>query len=128
MVGKENLEKALSIGNSEYHGLDLCMGTCAERGVKEMYEVLDYFSGCGKVFYAHVRNIKISGNQFSESFIDDGDIDIQRALRILKKNGFDEFIIDDHVPQVIGDTDWGHRARAHAMGYLQGLVAALESE
>jgi len=77
--------------------------------------------------YAHVRNIKGSGGQFSECFIDDGDIDIPRALRILKDNGFNGFVIDDHVPQVVGDTSWGHRARAHAMGYLQGLVAAIES-
>lgn len=127
MVGKENLKKVFEIGDSEFHGLDFCMGTCAERGVEEMYELLDYFSGCGKVFYAHVRNIKGSGGQFSECFIDDGDIDIPRALRILKDNGFNGFVIDDHVPQVVGDTSWGHRARAHAMGYLQGLVAAIES-
>lgn len=127
MVGKENLEKVFEIGNSEYHGLDFCMGTCAERGVEEMYGMLDHFSACGKVFYAHVRNIQGSGNQFSECFIDDGDIDILRALQILKKNGFDGFIIDDHVPQIVGDTTWGHRARAHAMGYLQGLVASLEN-
>jgi mannonate dehydratase len=128
MVGKENLKKVFEMGDSEYHGLDMCMGTCAERSVEEMYEILDYFSALGKVFYAHVRNIQINGNRFNECFIDDGDIDIPRALRILKNNGFDSFIIDDHVPQIVDDTPWGHRARAHALGYLQGLVTSLESE
>lgn len=127
MVGKENLVKALAIGDSDYHGLDLCMGTCAERGVDELYDILDTFSARGKVFYAHVRNVKGSGRQFIECFIDEGDIDIPKALRILHENGFDGFIIDDHVPQVVGDTAWGHRARAHAMGYLQGLVAAIHT-
>jgi mannonate dehydratase len=60
-----------------------------------------------------------------ECFIDDGDIDVTKALRILNKNGFDSFIIDDHIPHIVGDTSWGHRARAHAMGYLQGVVASL---
>lgn len=126
MVGKENLERALDMGNSEFHGLDLCMGTCAERGVEELYEILDHFSARGKIFYAHVRNVSGSGNQFIECFIDDGDIDIPKALGILRNNGFDGFIIDDHVPQIVGDTPWGHRARAHAMGYLQGMVAMLQ--
>lgn len=127
MVGRENLEKALGTGDSEFHGLDLCMGTCAERSVDELYEILDVFSARGKVFYAHVRNVSGSGDRFIECFIDDGDIDIPRALGILHANGFDGFIIDDHVPQIVGDTSWGHRARAHAMGYLQGMVASIRA-
>lgn len=128
MVGKENLAKVFELGDSEYHGLDFCMGTCAERGVEEMYEMLDFFANRGKVFYAHVRNIRRDGDKFNECFIDDGDIDIPRALGILQDSGFDGFVIDDHVPQIVGDTSWGHRARAHAMGYLQGLIAVLESK
>jgi mannonate dehydratase len=39
--------------------------------------------------------------------------------------GFSGFIIDDHVPQLVDDTSWGHRGRAHATGYIQALVAAV---
>jgi mannonate dehydratase len=31
-------------------------------------------------------------------------------------------MVPDHVPDVVGDTDWGHRGRAHAVGHLKGLV------
>ena len=29
---------------------------------------------------------------------------------------------DDHVPHMDGDTEWCHRGRAHAIGYMQGLM------
>ena len=36
--------------------------------------------------------------------------------------GFDGFLLDDHVPHMDGDSDWNHRGRAHAIGYMQGLI------
>jgi mannonate dehydratase len=42
--------------------------------------------------------------------------------------GFDGFLLDDHVPHMTGDSPYGHRARAHAIGYMQGLLAAIEGE
>ena len=41
------------------------------------------------------------------------------------EGGFNGFIIDDHVPRMVDDTDWGHRGRAHATGYLQAMVEAV---
>mgnify|MGYP003430522696 CR=1 FL=1 len=49
-------------------------------------------------------------------------------LRQLIAVGFDGFLLDDHVPHMSGDTSYGHRARAHAIGYMQGLLAAIEGE
>ena len=37
-------------------------------------------------------------------------------------------LLDDHVPHVVGDTPWGHRSRAYAIGYLQGLLRMLPSD
>ena len=38
------------------------------------------------------------------------------------------FILDDHVPRMTGDTAYGHRSRAQAIGYLQALIAVVEDE
>jgi mannonate dehydratase len=43
-------------------------------------------------------------------------------MLLLKQNGFTGFLLDDHVPCMDGDTDWNHRGRAHAIGYMQGLL------
>jgi mannonate dehydratase len=45
---------------------------------------------------------------------------------LLKENGFTGFLLDDHVPHMDGDTDWNHRGRAHAVGYMQGLLRMTE--
>ncbi len=31
-------------------------------------------------------------------------------------------LIPDHVPHVAGDTPWGHRSRAYAIGYMKALL------
>ena len=40
---------------------------------------------------------------------------------------FDGVLIVDHSPHVVDDTDWGHRGRAFAMGYMKALKQAIES-
>ena len=47
-------------------------------------------------------------------------------MLLLKRSGFTGFLLDDHVPIMDGDTDWGHRGRAHAIGYMQGLLRMME--
>ena len=44
----------------------------------------------------------------------------------LAQSGFDGFLLDDHVPHMDGDSDWNHRGRAHAIGYMQGLIRMME--
>ena len=43
-------------------------------------------------------------------------------MALLIDNGFEGFLLDDHVPKMDGDSDWNHRGRAHAVGYMQGLL------
>ncbi|GIT17736.1 MAG: hypothetical protein CM1200mP39_05420 [Dehalococcoidia bacterium] len=45
-----------------------------------------------------------------------------KAMRIYYENDFDGFFMDDHVPHTVGDTEWGHRAKAYANGYIQSLI------
>jgi mannonate dehydratase len=49
-------------------------------------------------------------------------VDKFEIVKALKENGFNSFMIDDHVPNMIDDTRWGHRGRAYAIGYLTALV------
>jgi mannonate dehydratase len=55
------------------------------------------------------------------------------VIRRLLDVGFDGFLIDDHVPAMVGDiATWSDtssaaycsRGRAHAIGYLQGVLNA----
>jgi len=57
---------------------------------------------------------------YTETFIDEGEIDMRRIVEILRKNGFDGVLIPDHAPQMSCDAPW-HAGIAFAMGYMNAL-------
>jgi mannonate dehydratase len=135
----DGLERAqeLSRGSPAW-GLDLCLGTVSEMAGRESVErVIDTFGPAGKIFYVHFRDVQGVAPAFTESFLDEGNYDPIAVLRRLRHVGFDGFIIDDHVPAMIGDEDtwadtasaaYASRGRAHAIGYLQGALAAIAGD
>ena len=56
-------------------------------------------------------------------FIDEGDVDVLRVLRILKQNGFKGVVIPDHAPQMACAAPW-HAGMAYALGYLRAGMQA----
>jgi mannonate dehydratase len=36
-------------------------------------------------------------------------------------------LIDDHVPHMVDDSEFGHRGRAHATGYMIATLDAVEA-
>ena len=76
--------------------------------------------------YSHFRDVQGTVPNFTECFIGDGNYDPAEVLTLLAENGFDGFLLDDHVPKMDGDSPWSHRGRAHAIGYMQGLLRMLE--
>ena len=47
-------------------------------------------------------------------------------FQVCEEVGFDGFLIDDHVPHMVNDTQWGHRSRAYAIGYIQAMLDLLD--
>ena len=75
--------------------------------------------------YLHCRNVIGKAPHYREAFIDEGEIDIPRLLRILHRNGFDGVVIPDHAPQMTCDAPW-HAGMAHALGYLRAVINTLD--
>jgi mannonate dehydratase len=130
------LERARSQSHgSPSWGLNLCLGTVSEMGGETAVNtVIDQLGPLGKIFYVHFRDVAGQVPAFAECFLGEGNLDVAAVLRRLHHNGFESFIIDDHVPAIIGDRDtWADtsseaycsRGRAHAIGYLQGTLHAL---
>jgi mannonate dehydratase len=113
------------IAPSPNHGLDFCCGTWSESGVDKMLAAMRHFGARGKIFYVHFRNVKGALPAFVESFIDEGEFDDAAVIALLHELGFDGFLIDDHVPHMVGDSGWAHRGRAYSTGYIRGLVKAI---
>jgi mannonate dehydratase len=126
----EGLKRFIEIAPSRYHGLNFCQGTVAEmleNPGKDIYDVIRYFGSRGKIFNVHFRNIKGGFLNFQETFPDDGDVDMLRALRVYKEVGYDGMIMPDHVPQIEGDTGRA-QAFAFAFGYIQALIQTVNRE
>jgi mannonate dehydratase len=125
----DGLKKFISIRESPYHGLNFCQGTVSEMLAhpgEEIFDVIRYFGSRGKIFNVHFRNIRGRFLDFRETFIDDGDVDMLKALRVYKEVGFDGMLMPDHVPTIAGDTR-GAQAFAFTFGYIKALIAAVAS-
>ncbi|MEK6323377.1 MAG: mannonate dehydratase [Acidobacteriota bacterium] len=126
----EGLKRFVDIVPSKYHGLNFCQGTVSEmlqKPEKEIFDVIRYFGSRGKIFNVHFRNIRGGFLNFRETFIDDGDVDMLKAMRVYKEVGYDGMMMPDHVPQISGDPH-GSQAFAYAFGYIKALIAAAEAE
>ena len=50
----------------------------------------------------HFRNIDGGFLNFRETFIDNGSVDMLKAMRVYKEVGYDGMMMPDHVPNVDG--------------------------
>jgi mannonate dehydratase len=126
----DGLKQFLDLVPSKYHGLNFCQGSVAEmlkEPGKEIYDVIRYFGRRGKIFNVHFRNIKGGYLDFRETFPDDGDVDMIRAIRVYKEVGYDGMIMPDHVPQMEDDKGQA-QAFAFAFGYIQALIQLVQGE
>src|SRR5260370_38933227 len=94
---------------------------------KEIDDVIRYLGKRKKLFNVPFRNIKGGFLNFQETFPDDGDVDMLRALRVYQEVGYDGMIMPDHVPAIEGDTG-GAQAFAYAFGYIQALIQTWRNE
>jgi mannonate dehydratase len=126
----ENFKKAMEIADSDAWGLDLCLGCCSEmpEGNQNVKEMIEYFGPRGKILYIHFRDVQGTVPKFQECFLGEGNYSPAQTMLLLKKSGFNGFILDDHVPAIVNDSPWGHRSRAHAIGYMQGLLNMIEAQ
>ncbi len=121
----DGFKRAMETFASAYHGLDFCVGSWSAMG-PGVIDALRYFGERQQVFYVHFRDVKGHAPAFTECFLGEGNIDPVELVKVLHAVRFSGFIIDDHVPHLIDDSDWSHRGHAQATGYISGLVEAVQ--
>src|SRR5260221_396772 len=125
----DGLKKFVSIKENPYHGLNFCQGTVSEQLEKpgeQIFDVIRYFGSRKKIFSVHFRNIEGGFLNFRETFIDNGSVDMLKAMRVYKEVGYDGMMMPHHVPRVVGvGSDQGF---AYAFGYIKALIAAVSAE
>jgi mannonate dehydratase len=106
-------------------GLEFCLGTLAEMEDDDLYRTIEQYVAQKRVAYIHFRNVRGKVPYYKEVFIDEGDIDMRRVIRILKDLGYEGILIPDHTPQMTCAAPW-HAGMAYAMGYMKALIDCTE--
>jgi mannonate dehydratase len=120
----EGLKKFVSIQESPYHGLNLCLGSTAEMlqdPAREIHDVIRYFGHRQKIFNIHFRNIRGRRNDFQEVYLDNGDMDMGEVIRTLYEVDYPYMVMPDHVPKHPNDPE-GLQAFAFSYGYIKALL------
>jgi mannonate dehydratase len=127
----EGLKRYVTIQESPYHGLNLCLGVLSEMMMNpagDIFEPLDWLSSRKKVFNVHFRNIKGNRLHYAECAPDEGEADFTRAVLVLAKNGYDGHITPDHMVNAAGDTSGGQAYWAFVYGYIAASIKAAERQ
>lgn len=120
-------QKMIDINKSPANCFEFCMGSIQEMQNSNIYEAIDTFAPLDKLAYIHFRNVKGHVPHYVEAFVDDGDIDMMKCLRLLKKHDYQGVLIPDHTPQMECPAPW-HAGMAYALGYMKAALKIVEEE
>ncbi len=121
----EAYDRMFDIVKSDYNGMVFCLGCFSQMmDAASVYKTIRHFGEGGKIGYVHFRTVRGTREKFDEVYPDEGNLDMLKAVKALDDAGFKGIIIPDHTPHGAGDTEYGHRGRAYAIGYMRGLMQA----
>ena len=125
MRSPEAFRKYLDLVPSDNTGVVFCQGCFTEMGC-DLVQEITHFGSRGKIFSVDFRNIKGELNNFQETFPETGNADMVETMKAYRDAGFDGWITPDHAIHLDGDSDWGHRYWAYAVGHIRGIDQALK--
>lgn len=111
--------RLLNINTGKHNALEFCLGTIAEMTEGDIYKAAEQYAD--QIAYIHFRNVKGKASAYREVFLDEGDINMIRILRILKSKNFNGVLIPDHTPQMSCPGSW-YAGMAYALGYINAAI------
>lgn len=124
----DSYKRALQIADSPNVGVCLCVGCWLEGGAamgEDVFGAIRYFAEQKKLFKVHFRNVDRPLPVFTETFVDDGYMDMYKVMLALREADFDGVVIPDHVPAMEGGDNVG---MAYTIGYMKALLERANAE
>ena len=119
----DQYRRIFDIVPSDANGMLFCQGCVTEMGVN-VYEAIREMATKNKIVFVHFRNVRGCLPSFQEVFLDEGDIDMHRAMSIYRDAGFNGPFMMDHTPG-FPQTDAGRAGQAYAVGYIRGVIQSV---
>lgn len=110
------------IAPSDSNGMLFCQGCMTELLGFGVYDAIAEMASKNKIAWVHFRNVKGRLPRFVEVFMDEGDIDMKRAMELYRDNGFNGPYMMDHTPRFAHPTHTQLHGKAYAIGYIRALL------
>ena len=136
MTSVDNFKKLVDLVPSPSNGITMCQGNFSLMGA-HIPTVVKYFGKRKLIHFVHFRNVQdLSGNKpstkFTETFHDEGQIDMYAAMKAYYDIGFKGPIRPDHVPTMAGDSNsfpgYSTIGSLFAWGYIKGLMESVQKK
>jgi mannonate dehydratase len=119
----DDYQRIFDAVSSDANAMLFCQGCVAEMGV-DVCEAIRRIGSQDRIVYVHFRNIRGAPRRFQEVFLDEGDVDMFRAMQTYRQVGFRGPFMMDHTPQ-LPQENAGRAGHAYAAGYIRALIQAV---
>jgi mannonate dehydratase len=117
---KQLVDLVPSVGN----GITLCQGSFSEWEGMDIVAAIHYFGSRDKIHHVHYRNPRGVFPSYVETWIDEGDTDMLRAMKAYRDVDYRFTLCSDHVPKMTDDLSFGLIGRAYNHGYIKAMIHA----
>lgn len=118
----EQFRRIFAAVPSDNHRMLFCQGCMTElAGPRGVYDIIAEMASRNKIALVHFRNVRGQLPRFAEVFIDEGEVDMRRAMETYRDNGYDGPFGMDHTPG-FPQAKAGWAGRAFANGYIRATI------
>ncbi len=119
---------AFELANSPKLGMEFCVGCWLEGGqlFGDMFAAIRHFVQEKRIFISHFRNVTSPLPSFTETYLDNGYMDMYRVMKLFVDTNYDGTLILDHSPQMVAA--YPGAGTAYAIGYMRALRERAEAE
>jgi mannonate dehydratase len=120
--------RAFAIAASPNLGMEFCVGCRLEGGAAfgDLFAAVREFVAAGRVYIVHFRNVSSPLPVFTETYLDNGYMDMYRVMKLFCDTGYSGTMILDHSPQMV--PAYKGAATAYAIGYMRALMQRAAAE
>jgi mannonate dehydratase len=124
-------ERVFALQPSAANGMTMCQGNVGLM-TDDLPGAIRRFGSQGRIHFVHFRDVRGTPERFVETFVDEGPTDMAACIRAYGESAVEAPLRTDHSPALTGDSwsvpGYPTLGRLHAIGYVQGLLAAIAGE